>query len=71
MSESIPTTKRIIHVENGGVDYWLRGTTWTSERARANEFMNLESASRAMVKAKTFMKLALYRKVKIIEVYPE
>ena len=57
----------IATVRNAGNDWYLRGTTWTGERERAQVFTSLDRAVDACRTAKKFMKPAVYRNVEIRE----
>lgn len=49
----------IVILENGGEVWYLRGTTWTSQKVRANTFAESSDAATAIDKARKFMKPAL------------
>ena len=57
----------IVTVENGGYEWFLRSTVWTSDRDRANKFATRELAQAALLKAKQFMKAAHFKKARIEE----
>lgn len=50
------TAKFIWTLENGGYTWYMRGTTWTSDRDRATEYDDLDAAFAAQRKAGQFMK---------------
>lgn len=57
----------IVTVENNGMKFWLRGTTWAFHRDRANEFASHEAAQTAIDKAKQFMAPKIKKNLKIEE----
>ena len=59
--------KFIVTVEHNGEVWPLRGTVWAFSMDRAQVFATREAAEAALLKAKTFMKAALFRKARIIE----
>lgn len=59
--------KYVVKLDNG-VLYYLRGTTWTSERERANEFQSLSNAGLALEKARKFMLPKLRKRAVITQV---
>jgi len=52
----------IVTVENGGIKWYLKSTTWTSLPDRADSFDSLIVAKAAVEKAKKFMKPLLFKK---------
>ena len=46
--------------------WYLRGTTWTGDLARANHFDSREAAQTSLDNAKKFMKARDYRTAQII-----
>jgi hypothetical protein len=61
-------THYIATVTNDGTAFYLRGTTWAFDKARANLFDSKEAALGAVEKARKFMKPSLVKKVIIEEV---
>jgi hypothetical protein len=59
-------TKFAVQLINNGFTFYLRGTTWTSDPARANLFPDPALASAALAKAKKFTKPALFKRAEII-----
>lgn len=53
----------VVTVMNGGFKWYLKGTTWTSALERADKFDEVMVAMSAVVKAKKFMKPALFKSV--------
>lgn len=54
-------TKFYVRVHNGGVLWFLRSTTWTSEFNRRSTFDTTEQARAALDHARKFMKAAVYK----------
>lgn len=57
----------IVKLVNGGVSWYLRNTTWTSDMSRAAQFPTIELAGEARLKAKQFMRASEYKKAEIIK----
>ena len=55
---------KYVVVTSGGV--YLKGTVWTSNRARAWEFSTVESATQALAAAKKFMLSSAYKAAQIV-----
>ncbi len=60
--------KFVVTVDHNGQTWPLRGTTWAYSADRAQIFESKEAAEAALLKAKKFMKAAIYRKAVIREV---
>jgi hypothetical protein len=54
-----------VKVRNGGVLWFLRSTTWTSEFNRCTLFGTREEAQAALDYARQFMKAAVYKAAEI------
>lgn len=52
-------------LDNGGYTWYLRGTTWTSDRDRATQFEELDQAFEAQRKATQFMKKAMVKRMEL------
>lgn len=59
-------TKFAVQLINNGFTFYLRGTTWTSDPARADRFTDRDAAADGAKKAKKFTKPALYKLATII-----
>ena len=59
----------IVTVTNNGIKWPLRGTVWAFDMSRAQIFPTREAAQAALVKAKPFMKAAIYKRA-VIEAAP-
>lgn len=60
-----------VEVVNGGYTWYLRGTTWTSDPARAFSWPMEAKAREGLLKAKPFMKAAIYRAARFVEIQAE
>lgn len=49
-------------------DWYLKGTTWTSDPDRASKFNSRDEAQAALDRAKKFMRPAAYKAARIEEV---
>jgi len=58
----------IVTVENNGEKWPLKGTVWAFSMDRAQKFETQADATAALLKAKQFMKAAIFKKAKIEEV---
>lgn len=58
----------IVTVTHNGNEVPLRGTVWAFSMDRAQIFATKEEAQAALVKAKQFMKAAIYKKAVIKEI---
>ena len=58
----------IVTVEHNGEKWPLKGTVWAFSMERAQKFETQADAAAALVKAKKFMKAAIFKKAKIEEV---
>lgn len=61
----------IVTVTHNGNKVPLRGTVWAFVMERAQKFETREAAQAALVKAKPFMKAAIYKKAVIEEIQVE
>jgi hypothetical protein len=59
--------KYVVRVTIPGGDFWLRSTIWTSMEDRADNFTTSEAAKEALVKAKKFMRPAVFKAARIVE----
>ena len=57
----------VVTVENKGMRFWLRGTTWAFSEGRANVFDTREDAEAAAKKARKFMAPSIARAYRIEE----
>lgn len=55
-----------VTVENGGYTWYLRSTTWTSSEDRMSTFDTEDLAREALLRAKPFMKAALYKRAQVV-----
>lgn len=60
-----------VEVVNGGFTWYLRGTTWTSDPARAYTWPTELKAREGLLRAKPFTKPAVYRAAQFVEVQAE
>lgn len=58
----------MVITEHNGEKWPLRGTNWAYSMDRAELFKTRELAQAALEKAKQFMKPAIYKKARIVEV---
>lgn len=58
----------IVTVNHNGEKWPLRGSVWAYSMDRAQHFETREAAQAALQKARTFMKVAIYKKAVIEEV---
>jgi hypothetical protein len=56
----------IVTLAHNGNTFYLRSTIWTSERDRAQVFQSVEAAQAGLLKAKPFMKAAMFRRAAIV-----
>lgn len=56
-----------VEVTNGGFVWYLRGTTWSSDPARAAQYATEEQARAALLRAKPFTKPALIKAANFVE----
>lgn len=56
-----------VHINNLGHNWYLRGTTWTCDIMRADKFDNREDAQSALLKAKKFMVVKMYKAARVVE----
>lgn len=55
----------VVTVENKGMKFWLRGTTWAFHADRADVFHTDAEAHAAIARAERFMPVALARRVRV------
>lgn len=55
-------TKYIVTITHNGEKWPLRGTVWAYSMDRAQQFDTQEAAQAALLKAKPFMKAAMFKK---------
>ena len=58
----------IVTIDHNGETWPLRGTVWAYSMDRAQRFETRELAQAALLKAKPFMKAAMFKKARIVEV---
>jgi hypothetical protein len=58
----------IVILENMGNKFFLRSTVWASAQDRATQFDSMEAAQAGLLKAKQFMKAAMYKKAMIVSI---
>lgn len=58
----------VTYTSPSGTMYPLRGTIWAFDISRAQRFETREAAQAVLVAAKKFMKAAVYKVAKIVEV---
>jgi hypothetical protein len=56
----------VVRVENGGQEYWLKGTTFAFFVERADAFETIDAAAAALRKAEKFMAPAIRKKCVIV-----
>lgn len=56
----------IVTVQNGGNDYFLRGTTWAYSADRAARFETEDAARAALANARKYTKPALFKRAAIV-----
>lgn len=56
----------LVKVENGGMEWFLKRTTWTSQLERADKFDNEEQARQAAKKAEMFMAPKIKKSYRIV-----
>lgn len=61
---------KLITLENNGVRFWLRGTTWAFRPDRASQYSTIGEAQLALKAALPFMKPALRKLARIVNVDP-
>jgi hypothetical protein len=60
-----------VEVVNGGFTWYLRGTTWTSDPARAYSFPTEAKAREGLERAKPFTQAKLYKAARFVEMEAE
>jgi len=56
----------IITVNHSGNEFYLRGTVWTAYSERATVYPDISTGVAALLKAKPFMPLKLFKKAQVI-----